>query len=89
MKVFLATLLFVGLCVLGLGVNVFFRKKEFPQFDVGSNEEMRKRGIKCMRETDDEIHAPSRKEGGAVCSGEISDECRGCGLYPLESKNDA
>lgn len=89
MKVFLATLLFVALCVAGLGVNIFFRKKDFPQFDVGANEEMRKRGIKCMREVDDEIHASSGDGGGAVCSGEVSDECKGCGLYPLESKNGA
>ena len=84
MKVFLAALVFVALCVVGLGFNIFFRKKEFPQFDVGSNEEMRKRGIKCMRE-DDDIHSGKKKDG-AVCNGVVSDECIGCGLYTLEKK---
>ena len=51
MKVFLAAVLFVGLCVLGLGVNIFFRKGgKFPEHDISSNPEMRKRGIKCPRE---------------------------------------
>ena len=38
MKIFVATLILVGLCVVGLGVNLFFRKDgRFPQYDVGSN----------------------------------------------------
>ena len=41
--VFLAALLFVGLCVLGLGVNIFFRKGgKFPQTDISGNDAMRR-----------------------------------------------
>ena len=45
--VFLVVLAIVGLCVLGLGVNVLFFKKDFPKYDVGSNEEMQRLGIRC------------------------------------------
>ena len=31
---FLAVLVLVALCVLALGVNVFFRGREFPHYDV-------------------------------------------------------
>ena len=54
--VFLAVLVLVGLCVLGLGVNILFFKKEFPKYDVGSNEEMRKRGIRCFKDDDAALH---------------------------------
>jgi len=86
MKVFLAALIFVGLCVFGMCFNVIFRKKDFPQFDVGSNEEMRKKGIRCMREIDDEIFSKKKENDGAVCSGEFTDACKGCGLYNIEKK---
>lgn len=56
MIVFLAVLVLVGLCVLGLGVNVFFRKKGFPEYDVGSNGEMKKRGIRCFKDEDADMH---------------------------------
>lgn len=75
MEVFLLTLVVVGLCVLGLGVNIFFRKKDFPHYDVGSNEEMRKRGIRCYKDEDAALHARS-------CSGNFSEACKDCTLNP-------
>ena len=49
-KVFLVVLVIVALCFLGLGVQTFFsKKKKFPDYEVGHNKEMRKRGIYCMR----------------------------------------
>ena len=71
MKVFLIALVLVALCVAGLGVNIFFRKKEFPQFDVGSNEEMRRRGIRCFKDEDAELH-------GRSCPGGNGDACADC-----------
>ena len=50
MKVFLVAAALVGLCVFGMCFNIIFRKKEFPKYDVGSNEEMRKRGIRCYKD---------------------------------------
>ena len=55
MKVFLAALVLIGLGVFGMCFNIIFRKDgQFPQTDVGANENMRRMGIRCMREEDDE-----------------------------------
>ncbi|MDD6252929.1 MAG: hypothetical protein ACI3ZO_08095 [Candidatus Cryptobacteroides sp.] len=86
MKVFLAALVLIGLGVFGMCFNIIFRKNgEFPQTDVGANENMRRLGIRCMREEDDErFSSTSKKHSGAECSGVYSDSCAGCGLYPYE-----
>ena len=54
MKVFLAALVFVGLAVLLLGVNIFFFHRPFPDGEISTNPEMRKRGI----------HQPGDAEAG-------------------------
>ena len=77
MKVFLISLALVALCVIGLGVNIFFFKKEFPKYDVGSNEEMRRRGIRCFKDEDAALHA--RK-----CTGNYSEACKDCSLKGTE-----
>ena len=74
MKLFLLTLAVVAFCVLCLGVNIFFLKKDFPHYDVGSNEEMRKRGIRCFKDEDAAIH-------NGKCSGNYSEACKDCSLY--------
>ena len=78
MALFLVTLAVVAVCVLGLGVNIFFRRKPFPQFDVGGNEEMRKRGIRCFKDEDAALHAGPcpGKEGQAACAE--------CNFYKME-----
>ena len=88
MEVFLAALVLVGFGVLGRWFNIIFRKNgQFLQTDVGSNENMKKLGIRCMREEDDERFSKTHggNGSGATCSGTYSDSCRGCGLYPLET----
>ena len=94
MKVFLLALGIVAICVFGLCFNIIFRKDgQFPQFDVGSNEEMRKRGIRCMREIQDEIplngkagndgnKGKARRSGeDKICSGDYSEACKSCSPY--------
>ena len=76
--VFLATLVIVALCVFGLCFNVIFRKKDFPHYDVGSNEEMKKLGIRCFKDEDAAIH-------NKRCSGNFSDACKECNLYESRS----
>ena len=71
--VFPIVLVLVGLCVLGLGVNIL-RGREFPKYDVGSNEEMRKRGIRCFKDEDAALH-------GHPCTGTRSDACTDCQYY--------
>ena len=71
--VFLVVLVLVGLCVLGLGVNIL-RGREFPKYDVGSNEEMRKRGIRCFKDEDAALH-------GKACPGKELESCKECSVY--------
>lgn len=74
MKVFLATLILVAAGVFGMCFNILFRKKDFPHYDVGSNEEMRKRGIRCYKDEDAALHSK-------VCSGNYSEACKDCNLF--------
>ena len=54
MEIFVAALIFVGLSVIGLCFNIIFRKNgKFPETEISSNAEMRKRGIRCAKE---EVH---------------------------------
>lgn len=74
METFLAALVIVALGVFGMCFNIIFRKKEFPKYDVGSNEEMRKRGIRCFKDEDAELH-------GKRCTGNYSEACKDCNLF--------
>ena len=76
MKVFLAAAVVILIAVFGMCFNIIFRKDgEFPKYDVGSNEEMQKRGIKCDRQEEAE-----RKQQKLKCNGSCSNcgetECR-------------
>lgn len=85
MKIFLAALLMVALCVFGMCFNIIFRKDgQFPNSDVGSNEEMRKLGIRCMKDEMDDIHLDGSDKKKAVCSGTYGESCKSCGLYRYE-----
>ena len=66
--------LLLGLGVLGMCFNILVRGKEFPNYDVGSNEEMRKRGIRCFKDEDAALH-------GKACNGNPSEACKDCQLY--------
>jgi len=77
MKLFLLVLALIAFCMLCLGVNVFFRKKDFPHYDVGSNEEMRKLGVRCYKDEDAELH-------GKTCSGNGSEACADCSFNNLK-----
>ena len=70
----IAAVVILGLGVLGMCFNILFRKKDFPHYDVGSNEEMRKRGIRCFKDVDADLHS-------RACSGNYSDACKDCKLY--------
>ena len=57
----LITLAIVGICVLLLGVKVFFTKLgKFPHFHISGNKEMMKRGIDCVESQDRNARKPSR-----------------------------
>ena len=52
LKLVLLTLSIVGLAILLLGVNIFFRKKKFPNTHVGGNKAMADRGVYCVQTQD-------------------------------------
>ena len=79
MKVFLAAIVFVGLAVLLLGVNIFFFRRPFPDGEISTNPEMRKRGIKCAKE--EELELLAAQKGKSLCDGEYSEACASCSLY--------
>ena len=80
MKVFLAAIVFVGLAVLLLGVNIFFFHRPFPDGEISTNPEMQKRGIKCAKQ--EELEMLAQRKGKKVCSGNYSEACASCALRP-------
>ena len=80
MKTLLAAIVFVGLAVLLLGVNIFFFKKPFPNGEISTNPEMQKRGIKCAKQ--EEMEMLAAQKGKKVCSGNYSEACETCALKP-------
>ncbi len=68
-----AAVLLLG--VFAMSFNIIFRKKDFPDYDVGSNEEMRKRGIRCYKDEDAALHSHRH------CTGDFSEACKDCKLY--------
>lgn len=80
-RTFLAVLLLLGIGVFGMCFNIIFRGKEFPNSDVGTNEEMKKIGIKCFRIEDEEMHQAMRKE---KCNGNRTAACDNCAYFKLE-----
>ncbi len=81
MEVFIAAFVLIALGVFGMCFNIIFRKDgEFPEYEVGSNKEMRKLGIRCMKEEQAEIPLTD-KQGGQACAGNCDESCTGCSLY--------
>lgn len=82
MKVFLATLVLVALCVIGLCFNLIFRKNgHFPDTEIESNENMKKLGIKCAKAEEMALWRKRHQdkpscEGTGGCS-----SCSGCTFY--------
>ena len=78
MKTLLAAIIFVGIAVLLLGVNIFFFHRPFPDGEISTNPEMRKRGIKCAKQEELELLASQKEK--KVCDGNYSDACATCSL---------
>ena len=74
MKVLLAAIILVGLCVVLLSIGILL-KRGFPQYDIGSNEKLKARGIVCYKDEDAALHKPK------ACSGNYSDACADCALF--------
>ena len=82
MEIFIAALVLVGLCIIGLCFNIIFRKDgKFPETEIENNREMRKRGIKCAKEEEIRIWGKKNPDGSPVACDEGG--CASCG-----SRND-
>lgn len=71
MKTVLIAILILAIAVALMCVGIIFKGK-FPETEVSRNENMKKLGIKCMREQEEEIKS---------CTGKYSEDCIGCGFY--------
>ena len=76
MKTVLAAILILAAAIALMCVGIIFKGK-FPETEVSRNENMKKLGIKCMREQEEELKS---------CSGKYSEDCVGCGFYNIKEK---
>jgi hypothetical protein len=73
-ELFLLVAGILGIAILAMGINVFFRKnKKFPESSIGGNKDMRKLGLKCAKH--EEIKC--RRDIDGLASGSAS--CGSCG----------
>ena len=81
MKTLLAAILILAIAITLMCVGIIVKGK-FPETEVSRNENMRKMGIRCAKEEEEEL---LRKAKGAKdaksCSGNYSDACLGCDFY--------
>lgn len=78
LQVVLISFAVVALCVFGMCFNIIFRKDgKFPEYEVGENKEMRKMGIKCMKQ--EEAEAAARRRGTGTSKIECNESCSDCG----------
>ena len=76
MKTVLAAILILAAAIALMCVGIIFKGK-FPETEVSRNEYMKKLGIKCMREQEEELKS---------CTGKYSEDCVGCGFYNNKEK---
>ena len=76
MKTVLIAILILAVAVALMCVGIIFKGK-FPETEVSRNENMKKLGIKCMREQEEELKS---------CTGKYSEDCVGCGFYNNKEK---
>jgi len=77
-KVFWLVLIILALCFVGLGIQIFWgKRKRFPQYEVGENEEMQKLGIYCMNQVQQQIDKEIME--GRKMKHDLED-CEGCPL---------
>ena len=81
MKTLLAAIFVLAIAVALMCVGIIV-KGRFPETEVSRNEDMRRMGIKCFKEEEEErLRGKGKPEEGKKCSGNYSDACIGCGLY--------
>ena len=89
MKVFLAALVLVALCVVGLCFNIIFRKNgRFPDTEIESNENMKRLGIRCAKAEEMELWGRKNPGGRPSCNGDAAcTSCAGCAFRTGSADN--
>jgi len=82
MKTFVAALILVALCVIGLCFNIIFRKDgHFPDTEIENNANMKRLGIKCAKQEEMQLWGRKRKEAPS-CGGDAGcSSCGSCSFY--------
>jgi len=90
MKIFLAALILIGLCVIGLCFNIIFRKDgKFPETEIENNVQMKKLGIKCAKAEEMALWGKKNKNNTASCNGDGGcASCAGCTFYKEEGEKE-
>ncbi|MDR1593161.1 MAG: hypothetical protein LBS43_01595 [Prevotellaceae bacterium] len=78
MKLFILTAILLALSVAGLGVRIWI-KGEFTENDTGRNKNMKKLGIRCVKDEEMELHNNIYKSHNA---------CSGCSFLEKCAKSD-
>lgn len=80
MKTLLAAILVLAIAIALMCVGIIV-KGRFPETEVSRNENMRKMGIRCAKEEEEELHGKGKRHGKTACTGNYNDDCIGCSLY--------
>jgi hypothetical protein len=77
LELLLLSVIIVAIALLGLATQIIFKKNgKFPNFRVGHNREMRKKGIYCVKAQEKIILKEYRKKGE-----KSNPECVNCGYH--------
>ncbi len=86
MKVFLISAAVLLVCIAFMCFNLIFRKNgEFPDGEISHNKEMKKLGIRCVKEEEMRLWGKKDKTKPS-CSDSSCSECASCGFYHKEEE---
>ncbi|MBQ6286631.1 MAG: hypothetical protein IJK73_03120 [Bacteroidales bacterium] len=81
MRTLLAAILLLSIAIALMCVGIIV-KGRFPETEISRNKDMKRLGIKCMKEEDEQMHFNgSLNRRPSTCDGTWKEECAGCGFY--------
>ena len=79
MRTLLAAILLLSVAIALMCVGIIV-KGRFPETEVSRNKDMKRLGIKCMKEQEEEMRSRGARKGFS-CEGTLKEECAACGFY--------
>ena len=78
MKVFIISIILLGIGVFGMCFNIIFRKDgKFPDSEISHNKELKKKGLMCAK-AEERILWSKKKSVPASCTESSEDSCGSC-----------